>query len=222
MERIPEHDLMDDAEQAQAYAETDFSEAHDAFVSHFKSRFPDFIEGNVLDLGCGTADVIMRFAEAFPKCHITGVDAAKAMLDIGLRDIDKKGYTDRIRLRRCLLPDDTLPSIYFDAVISNSLLHHLHNPLIIWDTIKQCAGQGTPIFVMDLMRPDSPDKAGKLVRLYAGDASHILQKDFYNSLLAAYRTDEIIKQLKASGLDYLTVEIVSDRHVLVWGTSDES
>ncbi len=212
---------MDNVVQAQAYAETDFSEAHDAFVSHFKSRFPDFNKGHVLDLGCGTADVIMRFARAFPEIHITGVDGAQAMLDIGLRDIEAKGCAHQISLYRCLLPDDSLSSKYFDAVISNSLLHHLKDPLIIWDTIKKCTGRGTPICVMDLMRPDSPDEAEKLVQLYAGDASPILKKDFYNSLLAAYRTDEIINQLKTIGLDYLMVEDVSDRHVLVWGTKDE-
>ncbi|MBI5664745.1 MAG: class I SAM-dependent methyltransferase [Nitrospirae bacterium] len=218
MERIPEPDLMDDTEQARAYAETDFSEAHDAFVSHFKSRFPDFDKGHVLDLGCGTADVIIRFARAFPGCNITGVDGAQAMLDIGMRDVKARGCAHQIRLHRCLLPDYSLSSKCFDAVISNSLLHHLNNPLIIWDTIRKCAGQGTPIFVMDLIRPESPEEAGKLVQLYAGDASPILRKDFYNSLLAAYKPDEIIHQLKTNDLDYLTVEVVSDRHVLAWGT----
>lgn len=218
MDRIPEPDLMDDAAQAQAYAETDFSEAHDAFVSHFKSRFPDFNIGHVLDLGCGTADVLMRFAKTYPESHITGIDGAQAMLDIGLQDIEAKGCAHQIRLHRCLLPDDSLSSKCFDAVISNSLLHHLNDPMIMWDTIRQCAGKGTPIFVMDLMRPDSPDKADTLVQLYAGDASPILKKDFYNSLLAAYITEEILHQLKTAALDYLTVEVVSDRHVLVWGT----
>lgn len=219
MDRIPEPDLMDNTEQAQAYAETDFSEAHNAFVTRFKSSFPDFNKGSVLDLGCGTADVIIRFAEAFPGSHITGIDGAQAMLDIGLSDIDKRGYRGRISLKKCMLPDHTLQSACFDAVISNSLLHHLGNPLILWNTINCCAGQGTPVFVMDLMRPESPERADELVRLYAGDASPVLKKDFYNSLLSAYRTDEIINQLKITGLDYLTVEVVSDRHVLVWGTN---
>jgi len=217
MERVPEPDLMDNAEQARAYAETDFSEAHDAFVSHFKSRFPDFHKGDVLDLGCGTADVIIRFAEAFPGSHITGIDGAQAMLEIGLREVEARGHAGQIRLQKCMLPDHALQSKCFDAVISNSLLHHLDDPLIIWNTIKQCAGQGTPIFVMDLMRPDRPEEAEALVWLHAGDASPILKKDFYNSLLAAYKTDEIIYQLKTAGLDYLTVEVVSDRHLLVWG-----
>lgn len=218
MERIPESDLMDNAEQARAYAETDFSEAHNAFVAHFKSRFPEFNSGNVLDLGCGTADVIIRFAEAFPKSQITGIDGAQAMLEIGMRDIDKRGYSSQITLRKCMLPDHTLQSACFDAVISNSLLHHLVNPLIIWDAVKYCSGQGAPVFIMDLMRPDSPQRAEELVRLYAGEASPVLKKDFYNSLLAAYKSYEIMSQLETAGLDYLTVEVVSDRHVLVWGT----
>ncbi len=218
MKRMPEPDLMDDAEQARAYAETDFSEAHDAFVSHFKLRFPFFFEGKVLDLGCGSADVILRFAKAFPKTRITGIDGAQAMLDIGLRDVEQKGFSHQIKLQRCMLPDDDLLSKCFDVVISNSLLHHLIEPLTIWDTIKRCAVQGGPIFVMDLMRPGSSDRAKELVQLYAGDASPILQRDFYNSLLASYTTDEIRMQLTTSGFEYLATETISDRHLLVWGT----
>ena len=82
MERIPEPDLMDDAEQAEAYAEADFSEPHEAFVRHFKTCFPDFLSGELLDLGCGTADVIIRLARVFPGVNITGIDGAQAMLDL--------------------------------------------------------------------------------------------------------------------------------------------
>lgn len=218
MKRIPEPDLMNTCEQAEAYAAADFSEAHDAFVSHFKLRFPDFSRGEVLDLGCGTADVIIRFARAFPKAHITGIDGAEAMLDIGLRDVAEKGLVHQIKLRKCLLPDDELSSGKFDAVISNSLLHHLNNPFIMWNTIITCSRQNAPVFVMDLKRPYCADAAEGLVKLYAGDASPVLQKDFYNSLLAAYKADEIKEQLNAVRLDYLKVEDISDRHLIVWGT----
>ncbi len=221
MKRIAEPDLMDTKEQAEAYAGADFSEAHDSFVTNFISRFPDFLSGDVLDLGCGTADVVIRFAQAFPNTHITGVDGAQAMLDIGLRDLEKAGFSHRITLRKCLLPDKELSSRKFDAVISNSLLHHLGNPLIIWDIIDMCSKEGAPLFVMDLLRPDRPDMAGELVQRYAGDAPPVLQKDFYNSLLAAYSADEIREQLIKTGLDYLNVEVVSDRHLIVWGTKND-
>lgn len=217
MERIPENDLMDDAEQARAYAEADFSEAHDAFVSHFISRFPEFTKGEVLDLGCGTADVVIRFARALPNIHIIGIDGAEAMLKIGSCDIARKGLSHQIKIKKCHLPDKCLSLDKFDAVISNSLLHHLNNPMTLWNTVARCARQGAPLFIMDLMRPDCTGTAQELVRLHAGEASKILQTDFYNSLLAAYKTDEIKKQLKAVHLDYLTVEAVSDRHLLIWG-----
>ena len=74
---------------------------------------------------------------------------------------------------------------------------------------------------MDLLRPNNEDKAKELVQQYAADDSPILQKDFYNSLLAAYNVEEIGQQLNAAGLGYLTTEIVSDRHVLVWGKKEK-
>lgn len=217
MERIPEPDLMDDVEQAQAYAEADFSEPHDAFVRHFSSRFPNFSGINVLDLGCGTADVIIRFACAYPGVKITGIDGAQAMLDIGVRAVGKRKFTRRIRLQKCVLPDAELLQIKYDAVISNSLLHHLNDPSVLWQTARSCAKPQAQIFIMDLLRPDTVKFAKGLVQRYAADASPVLQKDFFNSLLAAYSIEEIRHQLKRSRLDFLNIETVSDRHVLIWG-----
>ncbi|MBI5740745.1 MAG: class I SAM-dependent methyltransferase [Nitrospirae bacterium] len=220
MKRIPEPDLMDDAEQAEAYAAADFSEPHDAFVSRFRERFPDFSRGDILDLGCGTADVIIRFARAFPEVIITGIDGADAMLGIGIREVNQKGLARRIRLRNCRLPHVDLSQKY-DAIISNSLLHHLCDPGILWKTIKQLAIPGAPIFIMDLLRPDTVESAEGLLQRYAADASPVLQKDFFNSLLAAYSVGEIMEQIKAGKLDFLNTEVVSDRHVVIWGRSRE-
>lgn len=217
MERIPEPDLMDDRAQAEAYAATDFSEPHDAFVAQFKRCFPDFCSGSVLDLGCGTADVTIRFARAFPETHITGIDGAQAMLDIGLHDVTGNGLNNRVRLRKCFIPDSDLFTARYDAVISNSLLHHLNDPFNLWETVEHCSESGCPVFIMDLFRPDSPETAGRLVDTHAHDAPDILKKDFYNSLLASYTANEIKEQLITSNLDMLSVETVSDRHVIIWG-----
>ena len=216
IERTPEPDLMNDIAQAEAYAQTDFSEPHDAFVAHFTDRFPDFKDGSVLDLGCGTADVIIRFARAFPSAHITGVDGAAAMLDIGLQVVEQCDLGDRISLERCILPNNALSGRKFDAVISNSLLHHLKDPFTMWDIIKECVKDRSPVFVMDLMRPETEARARELLGMYASDAPEILQEDFYNSLLAAYTVDEIKEQLNRAKLN-LSVEAVSDRHLIAWG-----
>jgi len=218
IERTPEPDLMNDIAQAEAYAETDFSEPHDAFVALFAERFPDFKGTNVLDLGCGTADVIIRFANMFPNVHITGIDGAQAMLNIGLRDVKRSGLADRIDLKRCILPDNELSKQKFDAVISNSILHHLKDPLILWELINNCSKDQAPVFIMDLMRPDDTETAARHVQLYAEGAPEILKEDFYNSLLASYTLNEVKEQLNDAGLSNLTVEAVSDRHLIAWGS----
>ena len=217
MQRISEPDLMSDLAQAQAYAEADFSEPHDAFVAHFAARFPDFKTGRVLDLGCGAADVTLRFARAYPEAEIVGIDGAEAMLSLGRAAIARVGLAQRINLRRAYLPDATLAQQTFDAVISNSLLHHLAAPEVLWQTIRHAAKPGAAICVMDLMRPASRDVAQELVMLHANDAPEILRRDFFNSLLAAYEIAEVRAQLCAAACPQLQIESVSDRHMLIFG-----
>lgn len=217
LDRIPEPDLMDDKAQAEAYDAADFSEPHNAFVDHFKKRFPVFRKGNVLDLGCGTADVIIRFARAFPETAILGIDGAQSMLDIGLKNIHVQGVDRQISLKKCIISHHGLSKNNFDAVISNSLLHHLADPLLLWQVIYQCARPGAPVYIMDLLRPDNTETAKEFVHMYAADAPRILKEDFYNSLLASYTADEIRQQLLTVKLDYLNIEVISDRHIIVWG-----
>ncbi len=225
MKRIPEPDLMDDDVQARAYAEADLSEPHENFIALFKQQWPGRdITGRVLDLGCGPADISIRFARAFPDCTIEGVDGADEMLAYGVRAISVAGLSKRIGLTHCYLPDKVLMQQRYDAVISNSLLHHLKDPMTLWQTICSCAKQnsdvaetGTPLFVMDLMRPENEAEVLRLVEQYVTNEPEVLRHDFHHSLFAAYRVDEVRAQLDAAELYALKVEAVSDRHLIVSG-----
>jgi cyclopropane fatty-acyl-phospholipid synthase-like methyltransferase len=217
MQRIPEPELMDDEAQARAYAEADFEAPHSYFIELFQQTFPNLnVGGCVLDLGCGPADISLRFARAYPDCEIHGVDAAIAMLAFGDQAIQQANLDQRIRLISGYLPGATLPRQDYDVVISNSLLHHLADPLTLWQAIKDYAVAGAPVFVMDLMRPSSQQQAQMLVTEYAADEPPVLQHDFYHSLLAAYTPQEVEQQLITAHLDF-TVSIVSDRHFVVAG-----
>lgn len=216
MQRIPEPELMDDPAQAQAYASADFSAPHDAFVAHFAARFPDFSTGRVLDLGCGAADITLRFARAFPEARMVGVDGAEAMLVLARAAVTRAGCAERIVLWHRRLPDAALET-QFDAVLSNSLLHHLRDPSVLWQTLKQAAKPRAPVCVMDLLRPASIEEAAQLTARHAADAPEVLRRDFFNSLCAAYRADEVRAQLREAGLAHLQIETVSDRHLLIWG-----
>jgi len=218
MERIPEAQLMDDFEQARAYALADFEEPHSRFIALFRERFPDQeMAGVVLDLGCGPGDVTRRFANAYPACRIHAIEGAESMLMFARQMIDFERLHERVRLFKRLLPTDSLPKAQYDAVICNSLLHHLEDPMVLWRSVRQFAKPGAAVFVMDLMRPDSAAEAEAMRRRYAENESLVLQRDFYNSLLAAYTPEEVTAQLREAELEHLLVEPVGDRHLVVSG-----
>jgi SAM-dependent methyltransferase len=217
MNRVPEPELMDEERQALAYSEADFADAHDRCVD-LCERFVghDGLAGTVLDLGCGPADVTVRLARRFPRAVFHGVDGAEAMLAHGRARVEQAGLGRRIRLARAVLPREAPPLDQYDAVVSNSLLHHLHDPSVLWAAVARWAKPGAPVFVMDLRRPASADDARRLVRTYASAEPEVLQRDFFNSLCAAFTPDEVREQLRAAGLVF-DVLAVGDRHLVAQG-----
>jgi ubiquinone/menaquinone biosynthesis C-methylase UbiE len=221
MQRETEPELMDEADQARAYSEADFSDSHQAVATNFEARFPEFraIAGvRVIDLACGPADVTTRLARAFPHATFLGVDGADAMITLGRGRVARDGLADRITLERRFLPDATLGALGpFDAAVCTGALHHFHDPMVLWNTFLDVVGPGTRVLVQDLTRPDSREAAQALVDRYAAGEPEILRRDYYHSLLAAFTLDEIREQLRAAGFEHFAVDAVSDRHVVVSG-----
>lgn len=217
MKRVLEPELMLEEEQARAYSEADFSGPHQMFVELFRRRFGPQVSGPVLDLGCGPADVTVRFAKAYPEVEIHGVDGSPAMLKYGRKRIEEEGLSERIKLILGRIPEVDLPPKSYGVVIANSLLHHLPDPLVFWETVKKAGRPGAMVFVMDLLRPASREEALRIVEKYASQEPEILKRDFYHSLLAGFRPEEIEDQLRESQLEGLTCEVVTDRHFIVHG-----
>jgi ubiquinone/menaquinone biosynthesis C-methylase UbiE len=218
MKRIPEPELMDSEAQASAYAGADFSESNALFTEQFLNRFHEpGSTGQFADLGCGPADICIRLCRALPGWCVTGLDAGPNMLRHAAVAVAGAGLDQRIELRLSHLPDPALPAKSFQAVTSNSLLHHLPEPGVLWSTIQQIAAPGAAVQVMDLRRPADQDSAAELVDTYAADAPQVLKDDFYHSLLAAYTPDEVARQLEEHGLGFLEISLPSDRHWLAAG-----
>lgn len=217
MKRVLEPELMNDVAQVRAYAAADFAEENQGFVDRFREYFPDWTGGHVVDLGCGPGDIPIRFLRAFPHARVTAVDASRPMLDLAAGVIAGAGLANRItlcceRFQSLALPEPA------DALLSNSLLHHVPNPLQFWFHLKQLAKPGACVLVMDLLRPESPEAAQAVVDTYAADEDPILKRDFYNSLLAAFTEDDVAAQLAEMNLSRLLIDVPDDRHWVVGGT----
>ncbi len=223
MERISEPELMNDPEQVLAYSHADFDAAHQSVIENFTQIFPnDPPLKAFLDLGCGSGDVTVRFAQQFPNSKIDAVDGADEMLKQAAILIEQESLNERIKLHHQQLLNCTFENNNYDAIISNSLLHHLHDPQHLWSIIKRIVSNknntaDTAIYVCDLFRPETKQIANELVDQYASKEPEILRKDFYNSLLAAFTPNEVRTQIDNVDLDSMNIDIVSDRHMLIYG-----
>ena len=210
---------MLDSTQAEAYAKADFGEAHQRYIELCQSYFgAREIEGWVLDLGCGPGDITFRFARAFPKARLVGVDGSAAMLQWAFKALKQApSFSARIEFVEGYLPQAAIPAHDYAAIISNSLLHHLPEPMVLWQTIRRYGRAGTQVCMMDLRRPGTQAEARVLAETYAGKEPEVLRRDFYNSLLAAFTPEEVCEQLRRAGLETFAVRAITDRHMLISG-----
>jgi len=219
MERIPERELINTDEQVEVYANANFEKPHSQFIPHFeRSLNLQTFTGYAIDMGCGPGDISRRFALAYPSAIIHAVDGSRPMLakavDLFSNQNDLK---ERVHFIYGILPNVRLPRKAYDALISNSLLHHLYNPEILWEFINFYSQKDSLIFVMDLVRPQSVEEAEKLVKKHAADESRSLHREFCNSLCAAFSIEEIEGQLINANLTQLNIEQVSDHHIIISG-----
>lgn len=231
MHRIPEPELMDEAPQALAYAAADFSTTDQAFVDSILERLRRgaLAPQCVVDLGCGPGNISFRLADALPAVPVLGIDGAAAMLQPALarQRAESSRWPQLHFLQACLpLADDclaALPPLFqppFQLLVSNSLLHHLHHPEVLWGAVRQLGAPGSLVVLRDLRRPESPAELELLVERHVSAAPAVLQRDYRASLQAAFRPEEVVAQLERAGLGCLQVQPLEDRYLDVAGVLD--
>lgn len=222
MERTCEPELMDGQPQARAYAEADFSAGDQALLERVDQLFGDTLGARLIDLGCGPGNISFLLAERYPASQVVAIDGAAAMLQLARER--QRAEPDRwplLLFEQALLTADGLqpqPQACFTALLSNSLLHHLHDPRVLWDAVHQLAGPAAAVYIKDLRRPVSADAVLALRDRYLAEAPAVLQHDYVASLHAAFTAAEVQLQLEQSGLaDQLQVAELDDRYLEIWG-----
>ena len=230
MQRSVEPELMDDPLQVLAYAQADFGATDQALVERLLEIFGESLGDGpgprLVDLGCGPGNISFCLAERFPQTSVLGLDGAAAMLEVAQQELAQRvlgcpGLADRLRFAQVLLGPETLPYGGFTAVVSNSLLHHLHDPQALWRHLRPLAAPGAAIYIKDLRRPATPEAALALQQLHLASAPAVLQRDYLASLHAAFEPTEVEAQLRVAGLPVgehgLRVAALDDRYLEVWG-----
>lgn len=221
MQRVPEPELMDGGDQVLAYANADFEASDQAMVERLAWRCGGDPGPRLLDLGCGPGNISFRLAHRWPRAQVLGLDGAPRMLAVAHeRLIAQPELQGRLQFVEALLPLPAASPLAagFSAVLSNSLLHHLHDPAVLWQSTRALAAPGAFVYVQDLRRPVSAAAVEALVGERMEGAPEVLRRDYHASLHAAFTPEEVAQQLKAAGLaGQLQVQPLGDRYLEVWG-----
>ena len=187
--RLLEPEVMDDPLEAADYDAMDHRTVNRAFVDDLLAAAQDVLEhgpanGEVLDLGTGTALIPIELASRHPGFRVTGVDLSRSMLEVAAKNVAAAGFGDRILLRRVDAKRLPFTDGRFACVVCNSIVHHIPLPAEVVREAIRVTAPGGLLFFRDLARPDSLAELERLVSLYAGDANEHQRKMFADSLHA--------------------------------------
>ena len=212
LERILEPEAMDTAEEAESYDAMDHTAANAAFVDRLYELGAG---GHMLDLGTGPAHMPILICERDGSARVTGIDLAHHMLRVARHNVDASGLGERIELLHGDAKDLGLADASYDAVFSNTILHHIPDPRPFLREARRLVRPGGVLLVRDLFRPADAPTLEDLVSRHAADATPDQRELFAASLHAAFTPEELRELCDECGLEDAAVVVDTDRHVSI-------
>ena len=214
LKRVLEPEVMDTPVEASDYNEMDHSQVNQLFVEELLAfASANKVEiADVLDMGTGTALIPIALCQNHEDCRVMAIDMAVNMLDLARYNIEAESLIERITLAKVDAKDMPYQDRMFDTVISNSIIHHIPEPIQCVREMVRVTADGGMLFVRDLLRPGTDAEVKRIVQEYTGDENEHSQQMFDDSLRAALSLDEIRDIATEFGFDAESVQQTTDRH----------
>jgi ubiquinone/menaquinone biosynthesis C-methylase UbiE len=210
MDRVPEPEVMDTADEAAAYDSMDHERVNGDFVERLIALGA---RGRMLDIGTGPGHIPLLVVDRVADCTVVAVDLSPAMLEIAGRRVASSAHQGRIELRLADAKALDLEDDSFDAVFSNTILHHFGDPRPFLREAARVLCPGGALLIRDLYRPDSDAAADRLVAAHAAGAGPVGQALLRASLCAAFTPAELRALADECGLAGAELVIDTDRHM---------
>jgi|GEM_PF-114137 ubiquinone/menaquinone biosynthesis C-methylase UbiE len=226
--RTLEPEVMDTVDEAADYDSMDHSGVNRLFVDDLLAVAATWTDRDrlqsstnplrILDVGTGTAQIPIEFCRRPVSASVWAIDLAVEMLMLAERNVRDAGLDGRILLEHLDAKELPYNDGEFDWVISNSIIHHIPQPVDSMRKMLRVLRPGGLLFVRDLMRPGSDADVEQFVATYAGQENEHSQQLFRQSLHAALTVPEMQELMVDLGWPADCAAQTSDRHWTIRGS----
>lgn len=153
----------------------------------------------ILDIGCGTADDLIKLKTLYPCSRLFGIDADPNILKIAANKINKLGL--KISLQTTLAEDLPFKTDSFDIVWSSLMIHHLPSDIkqkAFWEVYRILKPKGK-FYLIDFSKPNNPLVA-KLLFLHKY-FEHV--RDHYEGRIPSYLSQAGFKQITETKISFI-------------------
>jgi ubiquinone/menaquinone biosynthesis C-methylase UbiE len=210
MKRVLEPEVMDSPEEANAYDAMDHSTVNHAFARRLLELGAT---GRVLDIGCGPGHGPLQLVAMASKVSVVGVDLSQHMLTIAEEHRAVSSHGERVGFALADAKKLDYADGSFDAVCSNTILHHIPNPVEFLREAWRVCAEGGALLIRDLYRPETMAEVDALVEKHTAHEVQTARDLFHASLCAALTPDELVDIAREAGMQGCEVVIDSDRHM---------
>lgn len=107
-------------------------------------KMENFRFANVLDVGCGTGEILKRIHKRYPEVSLTGVDISEKMLEVAKVKIGNKATLLWADAEMLPFSDAT-----FDLIVCSDSFHHYPNPQKVLAEFRRVLKGGGNLLICD-------------------------------------------------------------------------
>lgn len=117
------------------------------------SKLKDFNpKGTLVDIGCGSGNLIIQIAKSFPDLNLIGIDISSDILEFAKKQALDRDLGKRIEFKIGNVEKIPFSNESIDFIISTLSLHHWVNPVKVFNEIHRVLKRDGTLLIFDFRR----------------------------------------------------------------------